>query len=226
MRVPVKSERDAFHIVWGGAALIGCAGVIAAIAGTFYAVALALGGFLGAVIWDLVTEDADRRRPLREAARQGPFAQDGRRRILVIANETLRGEELLEAIVARGAGHPIVRVVAPVLPSRAHYLASDIDRELAEARHRLEDTLAWAAGLGIQATGRVHGDTPFTAIEDEVRSFAADELIISTHPPARSRWLETGLVDRAREELEIPVTHVVVDVLRANLAAAAQPYSP
>lgn len=50
------------------------------------------------------------------------------------------------------------------------------------------------------------------AIEDALRTFPADEILISTHPPDRSRWLEGGVVERARAEIELPITHVVVDL--------------
>jgi GABA permease len=50
------------------------------------------------------------------------------------------------------------------------------------------------------------------AIEDALRVFPADEILISTHPPHRSRWLEHGVVERAREEIDLPITHLVVDL--------------
>ena len=50
------------------------------------------------------------------------------------------------------------------------------------------------------------------AIEDALRVFPADEIVISTHPPDRSRWLERGVVDRAREQIDLPISHVVVDL--------------
>jgi hypothetical protein len=50
------------------------------------------------------------------------------------------------------------------------------------------------------------------AMEDALRTFGADEIIISTHPEGRSHWLEQGLVQSARERFPIPVTHVVVDL--------------
>jgi hypothetical protein len=52
-------------------------------------------------------------------------------------------------------------------------------------------------------------------VEDELRSFAADEVIISTFAAGRSNWLDTGIVERLREELDIPVTHVVAGADRA-----------
>jgi hypothetical protein len=212
MRMPVKSERDAFRIAYGGALLIVAAVLLGALVHPGVGIAVLVVCGFAAVLWDVRTQDPDRRRPLREAAGQARRESDGRRRVLVVANETLCGDELREELAGRE--DPVLRVVAPVLPSRAHYVASDIDRELGEARGRLDDTLAWAADRGLAATGRVSDMTPLTAIEDELRSFPADELLISTHPPQRSRWLESGLVERAREELEIPVTHVVVDLAR------------
>jgi hypothetical protein len=61
--------------------------------------------------------------------------------------------------------------------------------------------------------------TALGAIEDELRLFGADEVIISTHPPGKSNWLETGIVERLRDELDIPVTHLVVDLDRAGSVA-------
>jgi hypothetical protein len=212
MRMPVKSEGDAFRIAYGGALLIVAAVLLGALVHPAVGVAVLVVCGAAAVLWDVRTKDPDRRQPLREAAGQARRESDGRRRILVVANETLCGDELRDELARRE--DPVLRVVAPVLPSRAHYVASDIDRELGEARARLDDTLAWADDRGLAATGRVSDMTPLTAIEDELRSFPADELLISTHPPRRSRWLESGLVERAREELEIPVSHVVVDLAR------------
>ena len=58
------------------------------------------------------------------------------------------------------------------------------------------------------------------AIEDSLRTFGADEIIISTHPEGRSNWLEKGVVSGAQQRFTVPITHVVVD-LDAESAAAA-----
>ena len=49
-------------------------------------------------------------------------------------------------------------------------------------------------------------------MEDALRTFGANEIIISTHPPGRSNWLEQHLVEQARERFAVPITHVVVDL--------------
>ena len=65
---------------------------------------------------------------------------------------------------------------------------------------------------GISARGEVGDSEPLQAIEDALRTFGADEIIISTHPEGRSNWLEKGVVAGARERFAVPITHVVVDL--------------
>jgi GABA permease len=219
MRLP-KSEGDAFLIAYGGGLLIAVSGALGGLVSPWAGGGLFVGGCLAAIGWELLADDPDRRQSLREAADAAPVpsARDAATRVLVISNETLLGRELREELLRRGAPRAELRVVAPVLPSRSHYVTSDIDDDLAEARRRLDDTLRWAHEQGFDAAGRVGDDTPpLTAIEDELRRFPADELVISTHPPGRSNWLESGLVARARDELDIPITHVIVDLDRQEV---------
>jgi GABA permease len=221
MRNPIRSETDAFYVAIGGGALIGASVALGALVDGLAGVALYVGGLIGALSWDFANRDSDRLRPLRDAAAEGSTAPSARRRVLVIANRTLPGEELRALLRRRGAGGAELHVVAPILASRVHYIASDVDAELAEARRRLDTALDWARAEGLRATGKV-GDpnAALGAIEDELRLFGADEVIISTHPPGRSNWLETGIVERLRDELDVPVTHVVVD-LEGTAAVAA-----
>ncbi len=65
---------------------------------------------------------------------------------------------------------------------------------------------------GLEAEGEIGDGDPIQAIEDAMRTFRPDELIVSTHPLGRSHWLERGVVDKARERFDIPLTHVVVDL--------------
>ena len=213
MRNPIRSETDAFRLALGGAGLTAASLAIGATIDPLAGGALFTGGLLGSLIWEVSTDDPDRRRPLREAAAEGRrTASPSGPRVLVVANRTLQGDELAETLRRRGAHDSELRVVAPIVVSRTHYLASDVDRELKEAHARLEAALEWARAEGIQASGKV-GDpnVALGAIEDELRRFAADEVLISTYPAGMSNWLETGIVRRLRDELDIPVTHVVVE---------------
>ncbi len=213
MRNPVRSEADAFHIVVASSAVIAASVLLGALVSPIAGVALFAGAVAGALIWEFVSRDPDRRRPLQEAMALGRQNLTGdARQVLVVANRTLASDELRGEIAARAGDGAQVHVVAPILCSRAHYIASDIDSELRDARERLDDTLAWARGEGLDITGVV-GDpnVALGAIEDELRRSGADEVLISTHPPRQSNWLETGIVSRLRDELDIPVTHLVVE---------------
>jgi hypothetical protein len=214
MRFPVRSETDAFRITCGLAVLIAVSAALAAVIGPLAGVALFVGAIAGALAWEFGTTDPERRRPLREAALIGRAVADEGQLILVVANRTLADEELHALLQRRADAGAELRILAPVLVSRARYLASDVDSELRQARRRLRETLAWAQDSGIRATGVV-GDpnAALDAIEDELRSHAADEIIVSTLPAGRSNWLEAGILERLEDELEIPITHVVAHSL-------------
>ena len=215
MRIPIKSETDAFRLVYGLALLIGLSVALGAIILPLAGLVLCAAGVLGAVLIEFSSKEGERVQSLREASRSMPLksiAARTRPRILVVADHTVGSESLKTEMLKRGGRRPELRIVVPVLCSRAHYLTSDIDREIAQARTRLEAALRWARRLEFEVTGAVGDANPLVAIEDELRRFGADELIVSTRTPRRSPWLEDGVVERARNELEIPVTHVVVDV--------------
>jgi len=221
MRTPIRSETDAFRIAYGTALVIGISVLLGIATEPIVGAIVFTLAALGALAWDLRAPDSERRRPLREAAAasQSQSRSPDTWRVLVVANETLQGEELRQAIMQRSKLRPELIVVAPILPSRAHYVTTDIDKEMQEAQQRLDSTLKWAAENGFSARGEVGNTSPLQAIEDGLRRFGADEVIISTHPPGKSNWLESGLVERVREELDLPVTHVVVDRSRAQIVA-------
>jgi hypothetical protein len=135
-------------------------------------------------------------------------------RVLVIANETVAGNALLDEIGRRARQRPTeVLVVAPALiESRLKHAVGDVDEAAEQAHERLTRSLDRIKTAGVEAEGRVGDADPNLAIADALRTFPADEVIISTHPRERSAWLEKDVVERARREIEQPITHVVVDL--------------
>jgi hypothetical protein len=217
MHNPLRSEADAFR--WLVLIGIGAAVVIVVTLITRPAIGAAVGaaivGFGAGLAWHSSRGTLPRK---TELTRGG----DSRHRVLVVANQTVGGEALLAEIRNRCKGRDAeVLVMTPALTgSRAAHWASDVDEAIEQARQRNELTVLAVRDLGVKAKGEVGDSDPNVAIEDALRLFSADELIISTHPPERSRWLESGVVDRARAEIDLPVTHVVVD-LEAEAAARA-----
>jgi GABA permease len=219
MRMPVRSERDAYRIVWATVAVVVVAVALGVLIDPLVGAALVVLALVAAVVWDVRAPNPDRVETLREAAGTGrEHAMGTQSRLLVVANQTLQGRELREQLLGR-APRPELRVVAPILISRVHYAMSDIDTELRLAHARLDESVRWAKTEGFEVSGEVCPDGPLVAIEDQLRKFPADEIVISTHPPDRSNWLDAGVVERARAELDIPITHVVVDLTRSGAAA-------
>jgi len=209
MHNPLRSEADVFRLVvaigLGAASVVALTLLTRPVVGVACAAAL-IGLGVGAAYWrsrgSLRTDVA--------VKRDG----DGRHRLLVVANQTVAGRALLEEIANRCRGRDCeVLVITPALAgSRAAHWASDIDEGIERARERLDGSLAEIRGLGLKVRGEIGDSDPGLAIEDALRLFAADELIVSTHPPRKSRWLEGGVVANARERLDLPVAHVVVDL--------------
>jgi hypothetical protein len=136
-----------------------------------------------------------------------------RRKILVVANETLTGEELLEAVRRRAEGtEALVEVIAPVNEPREGYVVYDNTRRAAAGR-RLDRTLQQLRAAGIPADGHVIDQEPLSAVKDAIAMEEPDELIVSTHPDAKSGWRRRNLIDEIRKAAgKRPVEHVVSDV--------------
>jgi GABA permease len=135
------------------------------------------------------------------------------RRVLVVANETLKGEELLSTVSTMALiERTQFLVVCPALNSRLKTYTSDEDPAREAAQARLDVTLARLASVGIEASGVVGDGDPLVAVDDAVRTFGPSEIVISTHPPGKSNWLERGIVESVRARYDVPVTHVVVDL--------------
>jgi len=134
------------------------------------------------------------------------------KRILVVANETVAGKPLIDAVKAHAQGGDVdVYVICPQNQPRHGYVIYDeMVREAAE--NRLKMTLALLHEEGIEAHGDVMDPDPYVAIMDALGERDFHEIIISTHPETRSGWLREGLVDRVARAARRPVEHVVVDL--------------
>jgi hypothetical protein len=131
-------------------------------------------------------------------------------RVLVVANETLVGQELFDAVKRRAAKGPVrVTVVAPVNEPAAGYVVYEDSRRAAAGR-RLDRTLRALREAGVPAHGSVFESDPLSAVKDILAQEHYDELIVSTHPETKSGWLRRDLVEEIRRvAAPRPVEHVV-----------------
>jgi hypothetical protein len=135
--------------------------------------------------------------------------------VLVIANETVAGKGLIEALKQRAAGGAdLVTVIAPVSKPHAGYVVYE-DTRRASAGRRLDRTLSALHEAGIKAHGLVVDANPEDAVRDAMSMLdpKPDEVIVSTHPEERSGWLRRKVIDRVRAAAgAVPVEHIVVDL--------------
>src|SRR6478736_7518961 len=140
--------------------------------------------------------------------------------ILIIANETLASPSLAEAVAQRLAQGPAdFVVVVPATPIE-HRLTWDEDEAIAAAQERLDGLLARLRDLGATASGEVGNRDPVTAARDAILTRPVDEVILSTLPVARSRWLRQDVPSKLQSALDVPIT--VINAPKEAEAASSQ----
>jgi GABA permease len=139
-------------------------------------------------------------------------------RVLVLANETVEGTELLNelrAIDRAGKAEYFVCVPAnPIDTGQALHQGAVYmwDATVQAAQDRLDRTLTILRNENLAASGELGDYRPLRALAHAVETFHPDRLVICTHPLDRSAWLRYDVVDRAREAYPaLPVTHIVVE---------------
>jgi hypothetical protein len=134
------------------------------------------------------------------------------KRVLVVANETVGGSALIEAVKRHAeAGDVHVTVICPQNQPQSGWVIYD-DAARGAADNRLQTTLAQLREIGIDAEGEVMDPDPYAATMDAIHAYGPDEVIVSTHPETRSGWMRKDLVARVQEDSGLPVEHIVVDL--------------
>jgi GABA permease len=157
-----------------------------------------------------------------EAKKSGPSARAAER-IVVLANQTLTGEQLHDTLLGiDGSDSAEYLVVVPANPVDT----GQADREGAAfvweattraAQDRLDETLSTLQARGLTVRGELGDYRPLLALDKAVREFRPDHVVISTHPEERSTWLRHGVVDEARKRYDdVDIEHVVVEPVRSH----------
>jgi hypothetical protein len=132
--------------------------------------------------------------------------------VLVVANETLGGRPLIDAVRAHAAQEKTRFVLCvPLTRPRAGYVVYD-DAAFDATQVRVDLAVGFVRSEGMNAVGEVGDPDPYAATMDAVREYNPDAIIISTYPEARSGWLRRDLIDRIRDASGLPVEHVVADI--------------
>ena len=217
MRNPFRSEAEAYRFVLGTVVYFAVIVIATAVGGRWWGLGVFVVLSLAVLGW-FFHREARIRPPAAAPPHRGG---EDERRILVVANETVVGAALHAEIARAAEAHDSrVLVVCPALNTPLKHWTSDEDGARVVAQERLDRSLGELNRAGFSARGEIGDPDPLQAIEDSLRTFGADVIIISTHPEGRSNWLERGVVSGARERFAVPITHVVVD-LEAEAQATA-----
>lgn len=148
-------------------------------------------------------------------------------RILVVANQTLGGDALVEALQDRIAKGPCQFTLLVPATHRAHWSNTEMmghlgtglqphpseakaaeEDDYARARRRLEFGIEQLHRLGVEVDGDIGDPNPLKAIEVALAGRPYDEIILSTLPTGKSRWLSNDLPHKVRRKFDLPVTVV------------------
>ncbi|HKP88623.1 MAG TPA: hypothetical protein VJT75_01495 [Thermoleophilaceae bacterium] len=132
-------------------------------------------------------------------------------RTLVVANQTVGGGPLIELLKKKGAEEPHNFVV--IMPQGGN--------EEGDPHGRLAHTLELLHDAGLEAVGQVMDPDPFTAVQNALQFYPADEIVVSTFPGERSGWLRSQLIERIKASTSKPVEHVEVSPEQAREGATA-----
>ncbi|HLB19989.1 MAG TPA: hypothetical protein VK613_12760 [Gaiellaceae bacterium] len=131
------------------------------------------------------------------------------RRLLVVATASVPAVDLRKSVRAHAGEDAEMLVVAPASDiSRLDWLTNAEDDARSDAAERADELADAAPTADIES--RVGDSDPVKAIEDALRTFAADELIVVTLPDEDASWLEKGSGETALGRFSLPVTHLVV----------------
>jgi hypothetical protein len=131
---------------------------------------------------------------------------EGWRLLVATGAAVARVEDIPSSVRALLDAASEILVITPILPSRLQWWVSDTDRARHQADERLNVVLGQMGEMGLPAAGRVGDETPLTAVDDAIRSFRPDHLLIALRGPDDAGWQEEGLLDRVLEHFDLPIT--------------------
>lgn len=132
-------------------------------------------------------------------------------RIIAVVSEPFSGDALRSALGSEVVDDAEVLVIAPALVSRFRWVLGDPDGGIGHAEEVQEETVERLSEAGVDAVGDTGDSDPLLAVQDSLQTFAADRIVLLTHPEGKRNWLEEGVVDEAQERFDVPVSHIVVE---------------
>ena len=134
------------------------------------------------------------------------------RTVLVIANETLGGKPLIDAVLEKASEDDtrVVICVPRTQPRHGNVIYDEMVYDAAQIR--IDLARGFLRQRQVDAFGDVGDPDPYTATMDAVAEWHPDEIVVSTFPAQASGWLRRDLIERIEDATGLPVTHIVTDL--------------
>jgi hypothetical protein len=131
-------------------------------------------------------------------------------KLLVLTPEPVDAAALRSAVGEDLEGAEVLVVSPATNESKLAFWVSDPDQAIAEAQHTEEETVERLEEAGVDAAGDTGESEPAVALQDALATFAADRIVIFSHPEGDKDYREDkGLAD-AEARFGIPVTHAII----------------
>jgi hypothetical protein len=128
-------------------------------------------------------------------------------KVLVITSEPIGADDLRSALGAAAADDAEVLVVAPALhASPLRFWLSDADQAIAEAQGVQRESVGHLDDAGISASGDTGEADTLAAVQDSLRTFRAERIVIFSHPPGDRDYKESVGTAEVEERFGLPVT--------------------
>jgi len=134
----------------------------------------------------------------------------GGMKLLVLTPEPIDAD-MLRSVLGEDAEGAEVLVVSPATnQSKLAFWVSDPDEAIAEAEAAQEETVERLEEAGIDAAGDTGESEPALALQDALATFAADRIVIFSHPDGDLDYREDEALADAEARFGVPVTHAVI----------------
>lgn len=131
-------------------------------------------------------------------------------KLLVLTPEPIDAAVLRAALGTEIEGAEVLVIAPATNQSRVAFWVSDPDEAIAEAETAQVDSVERLAEEGIDAAGGTGESEPAVAIQDALATFAADRIVIFSHPEGDRDYREDDGLAGAEARFGVPVTHALI----------------
>ena len=131
-------------------------------------------------------------------------------KLLVVTPEPVDAAMLRSALGDEVEGAEVLVISPATNESGIAFWVSDSDEAIAEAEEAQVETVERLEEEGVDAVGDTGESEPAVAIQDALATFAADRIVVFSHPEGDRDYREDDGLAGAEERFGIPLTHALI----------------